>query len=61
MSQKPKNAKVVIAGEEPRGGVDGFAQARPATEASEDRRAKIDAVARDFMSKNAKLLKKLAE
>lgn len=61
MSQKPKNAKVVIDGDEPRRGADGFEQARPAAEASEDRRAAIDSAAKDFMSRNAKLLRRLAE
>lgn len=61
MPQRPKNVKVVIEGDEPRGAVDAFAQARSVAEDAEARRAMIDAAAQDFMSKNAKLLKKLAE
>lgn len=61
MSQEPKNVKVVIDGDEPKGTADGFAQVRPAAEANEDRRAMIDAAVNDIMSKNAKLLRKLAE
>jgi len=61
MSQEPKNVKAVIEAGEPRGTADAFAQARPATEADEERRVMIDAAVKDIMSKNAKLLKKLAE
>lgn len=58
MSQKPENPEVIIGGDEPRR--DDGAKARLATHVSEDRRAKIDAAAQDFMNRNTKLLEKLA-
>ncbi|WP_409019519.1 hypothetical protein [Brevundimonas vesicularis] len=61
MSQGPKNVKVVMGGDEPKGTADSVAQAQPATEADEERRAKFEAAVKDIMSKHAKLLKKLAE
>lgn len=61
MPQRPKNVKTAVQGAELNRSEGVLERALPEAEAGEDRHSKIDAAAKDFMSKNANLLKKLAE